>query len=80
MSSTRWGLDGPSGEQRPRVSHVPEYVSSAGEEAIELAAAARLHLDDWEQFVLVGGLGEREVGGVRGRHRRSPSERQGVDP
>jgi hypothetical protein len=62
MSSTRWGLDGPSGEQRPRVSHVPEYVSSAGEEAIELAAAARLHLDDWEQFVLVGGLGERADG------------------
>ena len=50
------------GVQQPRVSHVPESVSSAGQEAIELAALAELHLDPWEQLVLVGALGERADG------------------
>lgn len=47
-----------SGWQRPRICHVPEYVSSAGAEAIALAALAGLHLDEWQQFVLQESLGE----------------------
>lgn len=50
------------GVQRPRLSYVPPYVSSTGQEAIELAAMAGLHLDPWEQFVLSESLGEREDG------------------
>ena len=63
------------GEQLPRVSSVPEYVDSAGDEAIELAAMAGLALDPWQQWVLRHSLGERadgkwaatEVGLVVGR-------------
>lgn len=50
------------GVQHPRISHVPEHVTSAGVEAIELAARAGLHLDPGQQFVLMGALGEREDG------------------
>ena len=50
------------GAQRPRILHVPEFVSSTGEEATELAAMAGLGLDPWQQFVLVNGLGERDDG------------------
>lgn len=50
------------GAQRPRVSCVPPYVSSTGQEAIELCAMAGLHLDPWEAFVLSESLGEREDG------------------
>jgi hypothetical protein len=39
------------GSQTPRISHVPESVSSAGREAIELAALAGLELDPWEAWV-----------------------------
>lgn len=52
----------PLGSQQPRLCHVPEYVSSAGVEVIECAAVAGLHLDPWEQSVLVGGCGERANG------------------
>lgn len=48
------------GEQRPRLSHVPEYASSTGGEAIELCEMAGLFLDDWQKFVLTHALGERE--------------------
>ena len=51
-----------SGEKRPRVSHVPEFVSSAGVEAVELAASAGLLLDDWQQYALHCALGERVDG------------------
>ncbi|HZE32840.1 MAG TPA: terminase large subunit [Actinoallomurus sp.] len=47
---------------QPRVSHVPAYSTSAGDEAIDLAASAGLHLDPWQQFVLRNALGEREDG------------------
>jgi hypothetical protein len=47
------------GAQRPRILHVPEFVSSTGAEAVELASMAGLEMDDWQQFVLVNGLGER---------------------
>lgn len=46
------------GWQQPRICHVPEYVSSAGDEAVALAALAGLHLDEWQQFVLRESLGE----------------------
>ena len=48
----------PRGHQQPRISHTPPSVSSAGREAIELAAHVGLHLDPWQQLVLEGALGE----------------------
>ena len=50
------------GAQRPRVSSVPEAVSSSGIEAIDLAASVGLMLDPWQQLVLEGGCGERADG------------------
>lgn len=50
------------GAQVPRVRHVPDSVSSAGQEAIELAELAGLVLDPWQQSVLIDALGEREDG------------------
>lgn len=50
------------GVQQPRVSHVPPAASSAGAEAVDLAASAGLHLDPWQQLVLDGALGERADG------------------
>jgi hypothetical protein len=50
------------GAQRPRVSTFPEFRSSAGQEATELAASAGLILDDWQQHVLDVALGERPDG------------------
>ncbi|MGW2837316.1 terminase [Streptomyces sp. NPDC001493] len=68
-------LDGPSaaapdlvhvsdvrGAQRPRVFTAPPYTSSAGQEAVELAAHAELVLDEWQQFAMHVGLGERQDG------------------
>lgn len=65
MASTKSRPGAPSdvrGAQRPRLCHVPEYSSTAGDEAIELAALAGLHLDDWQQYVLRCALGERPDG------------------
>src|SRR5262245_7496303 len=45
------------GDQRPRIEHVPSYLSSAGADTIELASIAGLSLDDWQQHVLTGALG-----------------------
>ena len=50
------------GAQRPEWSRVPDRISSAGAEAIDLARAAGLHLDDWQQWVLDKSLGERDDG------------------
>ncbi len=50
------------GDQQPRLLHVPEYVSTTGREAIELAAIAGLDLDPWQQLVLIHSLGERPDG------------------
>lgn len=50
------------GSQFPRICTVPPVVSSAGQEAVELAAGAGLVLDPWEAFVLEQALGEREDG------------------
>ncbi|MFI6103171.1 terminase [Streptomyces sp. NPDC051310] len=51
------------GSQRPRILTVPgTALSSAGQEAVELAEVAGLRLDPWQQFVLDQGLGERADG------------------
>jgi hypothetical protein len=44
------------------VSHVPPAATSAGEEAVELAAMAGIELDPWQELVLRESLGEREGG------------------
>lgn len=49
------------GSQRPRISLLPAGTSgSAGSEAVELAALAGLHLDDWQAWVLEHSLSERK--------------------
>jgi len=50
------------GSQSPRIHSRPDYVSTAGLEAIELAESAGLFLDPWQQFVLSESLGERRGG------------------
>jgi hypothetical protein len=50
------------GHQRPRVFTAPPYTTSAGQEAVELAAMAGLMLDEWQQFAMHVGLGERPNG------------------
>lgn len=60
--STSSTLAVPLGAQRPRVSHFPTGVSSAGAEAVELAASVGLVLDEWQQFVLKHSLDERKDG------------------
>ena len=47
---------------KPRIRTVPPYPTSAGREAIDLAASAGLILDDWQQDVLIDSLGERPDG------------------
>lgn len=47
---------------RPRVANFPPYSTSAGLEAVELAASAGLVLDPWQAAVLVDALGERPGG------------------
>lgn len=46
------------GVQQPRISKVPAAPYSLGDDAIELADRAGLHLDPWQQLVLCGGMGE----------------------
>lgn len=46
----------------PRICSVPSSVTSAGDEAIEQAAAAGLVLDEWQQYTLRAGLGEKPDG------------------
>lgn len=50
------------GQQLPRVWSVPPASASLGLEAVELAAAAGLVLDPWEQFVVEQMLGQRPDG------------------
>ncbi|MGP4048774.1 terminase [Streptomyces sp. 2A115] len=56
--------DGPAyGNQRPRIFTVPGLaLSSAGQEAVDLAARAGLKLDPWQQHILDQGMGERADG------------------
>jgi hypothetical protein len=46
----------------PRVYRYPTYRYSHGDDAIDQAELAGLHLDDWQQDVLRHALGEREDG------------------
>jgi hypothetical protein len=62
MRSPRSELPDLLGAQRPRICCVPDYASSAGAEAVELARVAGLGLDPWEEFVLANALGERPDG------------------
>jgi phage terminase large subunit-like protein len=48
--------------QEPRLHSFPPYVSTAGPEAVELAARAGLHLYPWQQLVLRDALGETGQG------------------
>jgi phage terminase large subunit-like protein len=48
--------------ERPRVLVLPKFSTSAGDEAINLAASAGLKLRQWQKFVLRNSLGEREDG------------------
>lgn len=50
------------GAQEPRLRSHPPFVSSAGDEAIELAHRAGLHLYPWQQLVLRDALGETPAG------------------
>ncbi|MFE7236096.1 terminase [Streptomyces sp. NPDC057596] len=59
--------DGPDepvyGSQRPRLLAVPDTaISTAGQEAIDLAARAGLQLDPWQQFVLNQAMAEDDEG------------------
>lgn len=61
-------LDAPAagliGTQTPRLHSLPPDLASrfCGQEAVELAATAGLHLDPWQQLVLRDGLAERVDG------------------
>src|SRR5512135_2349968 len=50
------------GAHRPRLLVEPPRVSSAGSEAVDLAASAGLTLDDWQAYSLDVALGERRDG------------------
>ncbi|MEU9380009.1 terminase [Streptomyces sp. NPDC048279] len=51
------------GHQRPRLLTVPDTVlSTAGQEAVDLAAKAGLHLDPWQKWVLDQAMSERADG------------------
>lgn len=62
MSSAAVASVAVQGAQLPRVSSIPQYASSTGGEAVELAAYADLHLDPWQAFVLKHAFGERPDG------------------
>lgn len=47
------------GVQVPRLQSVPPRVSTAGDDAIDLAASVGLFLDPWQQLVLREAMGER---------------------
>lgn len=49
----------PNGRQLPTLSHTPIQQSSAGPEAVDLAAAAGLYLDPWQRWCVEHILGER---------------------
>lgn len=51
------------GHQTPRILYAPEGDTSAGDDAIELAAEFGLELDPWQQLVLREGLKERSSDG-----------------
>ncbi|MEU5077094.1 terminase [Streptomyces asoensis] len=50
------------GWQKPPIEVAPPSASTAGQEAIDLARLAGLHLDPWQQHVLRVGMGEQPDG------------------
>lgn len=50
------------GSQAPRVESVPPWVTSVGDDAIELATMTGQTLDPWQQNVLRGALGQTASG------------------
>jgi phage terminase large subunit-like protein len=50
------------GSQLPRVESIPDYVSSAGQEAVDFCDSIGLNLDPWQRHVLTESLGERRDG------------------
>ena len=56
------------GRREPRVSSVPEFSVSEGEDCVKFAAAAGLFLDPWQQDVIVGSMGLRTSGRWAARH------------
>lgn len=63
MTSPHVGSSGwPPGVRRPRTLWIPDYVSTAGVEALELAAMAGLEADDWQRAIVMAMLGERADG------------------
>lgn len=55
-------LDVMQGAQQPRIEHVAPFVSSTGQEAIELAALAGVIADPWQEHVIHRALGEKPDG------------------
>ena len=62
MTSRSYARSGLQGGQEPRISLVPSYVESTGDEAVALAEIAGLKLDPWQQMILRHSLGERADG------------------
>lgn len=62
MGSRALAKNAVKGKQKPRVSHIPPFVSSTGQEALELCEMAGLTLDPWEADVLSTSLNERGDG------------------
>lgn len=50
------------GLQRPRIEHAPQSRTTAGQDVIDFAAAHGLHLDPWQQRVVLKSFGERDDG------------------
>lgn len=50
------------GSQRPRLSSVPLYVSTLGQDAVALSKHAGLVLDPWQEYVIEESLGIRAGG------------------
>lgn len=50
------------GNQRPRIEVVPAAKTTAADDVIVMARAAGMELDDWQQHVLRGALGETPDG------------------
>jgi phage terminase large subunit-like protein len=51
-----------TGHQKPRVCNAPNYVTSDGRDAVDLAASAGVFLDPWQQLSLEVMLGRRPDG------------------
>lgn len=55
-------ISAPTGRQLPTHFTAPLWTTTAGDDAIDLAAACGLHLLPWQQIVLRNALGERPGG------------------